>query len=511
MLFKQVITSCLLAMLTCTACGPKNTTAQIEHSPASRKATQANVPVVIVGAGLTGLITAYELNKAGIPSIILEEKDHVGGRIETVIYQQQATAEARLDEFFAHGPILPILKELNVPLVEDNAHSAVRIDGKIYTYQGNGKRDEYLDGIFTPDEKAAFLKWNNKTLALYNELQAAKAQNKPLPPNLAALINISFADYVKQDNLPHKVSEWIRITLEPDIATEWNNIAALDGIDEMGIFLDTPKGFGEKNYHIENGNALIPNTLAKKLPEGSIWKGCHVSQITQTDEHVIVNFVGADHEPHSITSKYVVVTVPLYAINRIKFKPSLEAERQKAIDTTRFGNYVKINFRCERGVEKTWEQYNKGHVFTLLTDSPVGTIYDISNYNKNLKPEDQLLFTLLVQGKYATELMDMSSADVGKTLKEKMNAIFPNFTDYVTKTDPFVYPTAVAYWPVALKRSRFDDLSKHMREPFGHVFIGGDTTDSSHADGAVEAALRMSKEIEEQIRKTKSNTVESAQ
>ena len=99
-------------------------------------------------------------------------------------------------------------------------------------------------------------------------------------------------------------------------------------------------------------------------------------------------------------------------------------------------------------------------------------------------------------------------------LKENMNVIFPNFTDYVTLTDPYVYPTAVAFWPVALKRSRFDDLSKLLRAPFGRVFIGGDTTDSSHADGAVDAALRMSKELEELLKNKAKNekmsTVKSA-
>ena len=34
------------------------------------------------------------------------------------------------------------------------------------------------------------------------------------------------------------------------MAIEWDQISALDGIDEMRLFLDTPDGFGEKNYHV---------------------------------------------------------------------------------------------------------------------------------------------------------------------------------------------------------------------------------------------------------------------
>ena len=63
-----------------------------EDDSASREAT-----VLIVGGGLTGLTTAYELNKVGIDSLILE--------------------------------------------------ASPRIGGKIYPYRGEGNRDEYLRGV----------------------------------------------------------------------------------------------------------------------------------------------------------------------------------------------------------------------------------------------------------------------------------------------------------------------------------------------------------------------------
>jgi len=43
--------------------------------------------VVIVGAGLTGLVTGYYLKKRNIPFVILERKDRVGGVINT--YRQK--------------------------------------------------------------------------------------------------------------------------------------------------------------------------------------------------------------------------------------------------------------------------------------------------------------------------------------------------------------------------------------------------------------------------------------
>ena len=61
----------------------------------------------------------------------------------------------------------------------------------------------------------------------------------------------------------------------------------------------------------------------------------------------------------------------------------------------------------------------------------------------------------------------------------------------------FPYPTAVAYWPVAAKRSRFDALAIALRKPQGRVLIGGDTTENSHSEGAVIAGQRMARQAAE--------------
>ena len=41
--------------------------------------------VYIIGAGVSGLVAAYELEKAGFNPIVIEQTSEVGGRVKTVI------------------------------------------------------------------------------------------------------------------------------------------------------------------------------------------------------------------------------------------------------------------------------------------------------------------------------------------------------------------------------------------------------------------------------------------
>lgn len=58
------------------------------------------VPVVVVGAGLTGLTTAYQLRKAGIDVRVLESNPRSGGRIQTVAFPDGTRVEAHMEEYW---------------------------------------------------------------------------------------------------------------------------------------------------------------------------------------------------------------------------------------------------------------------------------------------------------------------------------------------------------------------------------------------------------------------------
>lgn len=466
-----------------------------ENSYTCESTPDYTAPVIIIGAGLTGLITAYHLRRENIPSIILESSYRIGGRVHTLYYPDNATAEAHMEEYWERTPHFALLKELKLPLMLScPTATSLMIDQEILPHGGVCGPD-YFVKIFTEEERKALKEWNHKTWNLYSELYGSFYKGNPLSPNLQGFMNISFAEYVHRSHLPHKVNEWIRITLEAEISIEWDKISALDGIDEMRIFLESPDGFGEESAHVLGGNENYIYALVNKLPKKTIQTECRVTQIEQNDSHVIVSYQNANKIEQQIKGRYAVVTVPLFAINSIKFIPQLNEDCLKAIQTTKFASYIKVLYRLKREAEKLWIQYGEEGLFTLLTDQLIGAIYNSTDFEKQLSKDQDLILTVLIHGDKAVKWSNLPSQEILDKTSEQLNCLFPGFSTYITSSQINAYPQAVAYWPLDQKRSRFDALAQKLREPFGRIQIGGDTTENSHSEGAAIAASRMAQVI----------------
>lgn len=75
--------------------------------------------IIIIGAGLSGLLTAYRLKKVGIPFKILEARDRIGGRIHTVFGTNETPMEMGATWFGnQHRHLKALLEELGIEYFE---------------------------------------------------------------------------------------------------------------------------------------------------------------------------------------------------------------------------------------------------------------------------------------------------------------------------------------------------------------------------------------------------------
>ena len=171
---------------------------------------RVDTPVVIVGAGLAGLVTAWELTRVGVACRVLEASSRAGGRVETTVFDDGMTAEAHMEEFWESSPVYPLLRELGLDLVEDCAHSSMVLEKRLLSYQGDGDRDAYLSGMFNRQERGAWLRWNENACGVLSRLRN-RGDDLSEDPWAGPLIAGRFSTYVRDRVREPRVAEWIRV------------------------------------------------------------------------------------------------------------------------------------------------------------------------------------------------------------------------------------------------------------------------------------------------------------
>jgi monoamine oxidase len=445
--------------------------------------TQARV--VVIGAGLAGLVAAYELEKRGISTHVLEMSDKAGGRVETIDYGNGLVAEAGLQELWQGNPLLDIAAELGVE-IEDGAeaYSSVVIDGVLYPYI-QPSTAEYFASFLSSSERAALDDWMRNAKSLYTLAMERGLDD----PRIRALQEISFEDWIDDANLPERAATWIRLTLTCELATEWSTFSALFGLLEFHIFFDG----GVLNYHVRGGNARLVDALAGAV-RGPKTYSARVSRIERLGHgkarRVRVYYV-RDRRIHQLEAERVVLAVPFTHLHRIAIEPPLSDAHWKGLAGLGLGQYVVVHLHMEASAESLWA-VDGDSALVALTEGPLGVIYGPAA-QANPHP-DKLVFSLLVYGQHArTFHMAPQSAKLRAILAE-LERLFPGFTRHVGPAHVYGYhPAAVATWPPG--RSPLDEQSELFRKPDHGLYFAGDWTLNAHSDGAAKSGILVAEQI----------------
>ncbi len=447
--------------------------------------------VVIIGAGLSGLASAYQLKKLGIPYHLLEIAPRVGGRVRTVTYSRPGLPEIRTDsgmeEYWESNPAVQVLKELKIPVNEEEAVSSIMLENKFFAL-GNESAKSFYSKVFSPSELAALKQFKDKVAPVIHKLRT----DLEIPQDLMKLKEISFAQFVGEQKLSSKINEWIRISLECEIGTAWNRISALDGLAEFHIFL----GEGEKCHRVEGGNDRFTEGLAQAVGLNNISTNKRVTRVVTKNGKVVVNYLDLETNDNGVVeASHVINTIPLFRLFEVQFDPPLSAKKQDAIRSMSWGSYFKVHIFLKPNAERFWKTKGVSSL-PILSDSDLGVIYD--GNPKNIG--STRLLSLLTYGDAAERFNLMPLDAVREQVLASFEKMWPGFSREVSDIEFYRYhPRAIASWPVG--RSRFDDLSNEVRKPEHGVYFAGDFTESSHSDGAFLSADRVVRQIVEARKK----------
>jgi monoamine oxidase len=325
-----------------------------------------NTKIVILGAGISGLVAAYEMGKAGFQCTVLEARERPGGRNWTIrtgtkveftdgTVQQCSFGEG---QYFNAGParlpsihktMLGYCKELGVQLeVEvntsrsallqnDNAFGGKPVELRTAINDTRGHVSELLakaihqgslDQQISSDDKQRMLAF----LRVYGDLDGAYAYRGSARSGAQQLAGAADVDELDRDPLP------MDALLD---AAFWEGMLFEEGFDQQATMFQPVGGIDH-----------IPYAFARKL--GAVVKyGCPVSEIRKTAKGVRIAYSQSAPGPkQAIEADYCICCLPLTILANIPndLSPQVNAAARGAV----YESAYKIAWESRR----FWEQEN---------------------------------------------------------------------------------------------------------------------------------------------------------
>ena len=422
---------------------------------------------IVIGGGLSGLTAAYELQNKGWQVTLLEAKPSLGGR------SGMATSE-----WIGNDKTQPVLNKYvsTFKLSTTPAPEFVRTPG----YLIDGEYFSAADLATKQPATAEAMKRYQKTL---DDLARSidDPQNPAATNTLHALDQINVSSWLDKQNLPATARQLIN----QDIRTHYDEPSRLSLLyfaQQNRVY----RGVSDRDLRaarLVGGSQVLAQAFVKQIKV--IKTNSPVSAISQDKDGVTVKVGAVGYQ-----ADYVVLAVPLRALNKIQMTPALDAQHLAAIKGTNYGWRDQIMLKFKTPV---WESKARmsGEIYS---NTGLGMLW----IEPALKGGANVVINL--SGDNARVMQAFGDKQVVDQVLIRLHAFYPqargSFTGYEIRRysiDPSMGGAYLAFGP--------GQISKFWRlweRPLQRVAFAGEHTDTLYP-GTLEGALRTGQRAASQV------------
>lgn len=441
------------------ACAAKPATTQ------GSTAKRSHADVLVIGAGMAGLMAARTLADAGLTVIVLEGRTRIGGRIWT---NTDLGVSLDLGASWIHGvegnPVTALARRYKIKTIVTDYDNGV-------VYNSDGKR-------LNKDRQDELEPWLEAVLAEAAEYGEGLEEDTSLQQGIDAVLAANRPDHTAMRELNFILNTMVEHEYAADVGElslwYWDESEVFDGDDVV----------------FPGGYAQIPTQLAQGLD----------LRLEQVVQGITYGRSGVTVTTHRgvYTADRCVVSVPLGVLKRgtIEFQPALPAAKQAAIERLGMGVLNKVylkfphpfwdtkreflNYIAARRGE--WAEFLNLHYYT---GAPVLLGLNAGTYGR------------------AVELLPDRAIVAGmmKTLKTLYGPQIPAPTGYLITRwaqDPFAYGS-YSYLPVGSTPADYEILEAPVG---GQIFFAGEHTSRDYPStvhGALLSGQRAARRILEAL------------
>jgi monoamine oxidase len=440
------------------------------------------IDVIIIGAGYSGLSAANHLKKSGKNVLLLEARDHVGGRVFTKYLDDKTYVDLG-------GAWVGPTQDAFYNLIKETGHetfptydvgkSRLWYDEKVKSYTG----------LIPPLPIGALLSLDFAIKKMNKLSKAIDIENPQNSANAEKYDSMSLQTWMEGQMKFKKARTLFKIAAEAIWATHPADISFLHALfyTKSGTNLDVlmnVKGGAQEDriYGGAQGPALkIAEILAANIKLNSV-----VKSVVQTETGVEVK-----GEEFSYFAKKLFIAIPPHLNQKIHFTPALPANKTQLYQRMPMGTVSKCfaiyekPFWREKGLNGLAAS-NNGHTTVVFDNSPKdgskGILmgFVLANQAKE--------FSKLSEEAKKASILNSFAVLFGEEAKTPIDYIDQSWAE-----EEFTGGCYAAYMPPGVWTS----LGEALRQPSGHIHWAGTETATvwnGYIDGAISAGVRAAKE-----------------
>lgn len=339
--------------------------------------------VVIVGAGIAGLVTAMHLRDAGIESTVYESSSRIGGRMHSErsywdAGQHTEWCGAMVDS--THVNIHRLARRFSLALLDTHA-----------AWPPRARDTCYLDGRYYAMSQA------DKDFAeIYPILQSQLAKVDPATtyanatPTARRLDSISMRAWIERyvpGGLGSQLGRLIKESYRNEYGREIEELSALNLVLQLGqqrYYAQNHEmnvlGYSDQRYILADGSQALPEAIAAWLPTGSVLLDRRLLAVRRVaGGSYALRF---DHRgtSESVYADRVVLALPFIALRALDYSSAgFDAAKINAIENLGYGFHTKLHLQFDRPAWMRalhpWPEPTTGQIWTTL---PVQSSLDYS-------------------------------------------------------------------------------------------------------------------------------------